>query len=341
MNYKIAILSTLILLFSIQGFSKQQETFHPDTIRMQMPNGTTIESRSNYNGKNDLSGNLHVNEMLGIFLKRWAVLNIKDLDPNKAILITCSKQKEYLDDNEDIISIEEIVAKTKIVFPVDKPAALVLRGKHKLELNSQLAIYFDTLDQLRELESYDFSKVLINIDLQMHEKPIWSLKGAPHVSWFNINNDHSTKLLHQRTVTPHNNVQINLSSGTSLENIKGNWNGSFYTVWTIQLGGKMGAKHAFTLGYEFMYDFSSGKQNVNHWVDLGYSPNTSLNPNKPRWYFLSVGYLATQAGDLFKEDSFRIGVNKQINKHVSIVPQIYFNDFFKNATPGFKIRINF
>ena len=109
---------------------------------------------------------------------------------------------------------------------------------------------------------------------------------------------------------------------------------------TIQLGNKSIAKQAFSLGYEWMYDFSSGKENINHWVSLGYARNFTNNPNKSSWFGLNLGYLAKRNGDLFEKDSFRLGIEKKIHKNVSIVPQFYFNGFLKDAYPGFKIKIH-
>jgi len=342
MTNKIVILSGLLFLFSIKAIASNETKFHSDTIRMQMPNGTTIESRSNYDGKNVLAGNLDIKNALSDFITRWAALNIEELDPSKAYHIKCTKQKEYihLKDNQNIISIDEVTIQKRIYFPTDTAIALVIKGNNKLELNSKLAIYFSSIKQLEELKEYNFSQVLKNTDTEILKSEDWHLKSSPFVAWIKIQNDYTATLVHQNNTLSANNDMIILTAGTSLENVKGNWNGSFYTKMTIQLGNKSLAKQAFSLGYEWMYDFSSGKENINHWVDLGYQRNFSKNPNKGNWYGLNLGYLAKRNGDLFEKDSFRLGIEKKINENISIVPQIYFNDFFKDAYPGFKIKIH-
>ena len=340
MTNKIILLSGLLFLFSIKIFAADENKFHSDTIRIQMPNGTTIESRSTYDGKHDLAGNLEIKNLLNVFLTRWAVLNIAELEANKAILIKCSTIKEYDKDIQHTITIEEIASTRSISFPTDTAIALIIKGNNKLELSSKVAIYFNTIKQLEELTKYDFPQILKNTDQQIRKENDWYFKSSPFVAWVKINKNYSAELLHQNTTMATANDQIILSAGTSLENIKGNWNGSFYARMTVQLGNKNLAKQAFSLGYEWMYDFSSGKENINHWVDLGYQRNFSKNPNKGDWYGLNLGYLAKQNGDLFEKDSFRLGIEKKVTENISIVPQIYFNDFFKNPYPGFKIKIH-
>ncbi len=342
MTNKIVILSGFLFLFSIKAFAGNENKFHSDTIRMQMPNGTTIESRSNYDGKNVLADHLDIKNLLSNFLTRWATLNIKELDPTKAYLIKCTSEKEYihLKDNQNIISIKEVAVQKKIYFPVDTAIALIIKGNNKVELSSKLAIYFSTLKQLEELNQYDFNQILKNTDNEALRNNDWYLKSSPFVAWVKIQNDNTAELVHQNNTLSANNDQIILTAGTSLENVKGEWNGSFYTKMTLQFGNKSLAKQAFSLSYEWMYDFSSGKENINHWVNLGYQRNFSKDPNKGNWYGLNLGYLVKRNGDLFEKDSFRLGIEKKINKNISVVPQIYFNDFFKNAYPGFKIKIH-
>ncbi|MRT93122.1 hypothetical protein [Ancylomarina sp. 16SWW S1-10-2] len=344
MNYKIGILSTLLLLFSFQAFSSPKTSFYPDTLRMQMYNGTTIEYRCNYNGDKSLVDNLNINKALDSFMKRWAVLHIKNLDQNKAMHIKCGTTRglaeSYAEVVENTISIEEMPIPTKVIFPTEESVALLIKGKHKLDLSPELAIYFDSLEQLKELESYDFSKILAGVDLQMTKNSGDVFDKVPLVSWMKVKEDDSVDMIYTRRVLPHPNDMILINGGVTLENVKGEWNGGFYADMIFQMGSKLLYKQAFKVGYEWMYDFSSGKQNINHWVSLGYSRNFSLNPSKPDWYGLNIGYLAKGNGDLFKKDSFRLGVSYRIHNNVTLVPQMYFNDLFKNVTPGLKLRIN-
>lgn len=342
MTNKILIISGLLFLFSVKAIAKNTNNSYSDTIRMQMPNGTTIESRSTYDGKHALVNHLEIKTVLNDFLLRWATLNIKELDPNKAYHIKCKKEKEYihLKNNQDIITIDELSIQKKIYFPVDTSIVLLVKGNNKLEFNSKLAIYFSTIKQLEELKEADFNQILKNTDKEILKNSDWYLKSSPFVAWVEIQNDNTAELLHQNNTLSGTKDQIIISAGTSLENVKGDWNGSFYANLSLQLGSKSLAKQAFSLGYEWMYDFSSGKENINHWIDFGYQYNFSKDPNDPSWFGLNLGYLVKRNGDLFEKDSFRLGIEKKIHKNISIVPQIYFHNFFQDVYPGFKIKIH-
>jgi len=342
MKHIIKLIGVVLLfsIFSFNAFSSNDKYFHPDTIRMQMPNGSTIEFRGTYTNDSEIEKNIDFKNTLGSFLKRWEVLNIKNLDSNTPIKITCTKLKHFQVEKQIVITIEEKSKKQQITFPLDNPVALTIKGKHTLELNSELAIYFDKIEQLQELANTDLSKTFENIDKQLHQTGEYQLSEMPFSAWLKIKNDNSAKLLNKQNLIPQSIDQIILSGGTSLENVKGDWNGGFYANMSFQLGRKSTPKHALKLEYEWMYDFSSDEKNINHWISLGYAQNHSRNPNKTNWVEITTGYLIKRKGDLFDKDTFRLGVNKRIHKNVSVEPQIYFNDFFEDVYPGFKIKIH-
>jgi len=338
---KIIGVLLLFISFSFNAFSSNEKYFHPDTIRMQMPNGSTIEFRGTYTDESEIEKNLNFKTTLGNFLKRWDVLNIKKLDPNNPIKITCTKVKHFQVEKQIVITIEEKSKKQQITFPLDNAVALTINGKHSLELNSGLAIHFDKVEQLKELLNTDLTKTFKEIDKQLQQSGEYQLSELPFSAWLKIKDDSSAKLLNKQNLIPQSVDQIILSGGTALENVKGNWNGSIYANMTFQLGSKATPKHAVKLEYEWMYDFSSSSdRNINHWISLGYAQNLSRDPNKTNWLGTTFGYLVKRKGDLFDKDTFRIGVTKRIHKNVSVEPQLYFNNFFKDVYPGFRIKIH-
>jgi len=341
---KVLCLFLLFSLMTISGFARGEKTVFPDSIRMQMPNGTTIECMNLYDGRNDLTGQILVKQHLTDFLKRWSVLKMNGVSNQQSMLIVCDAKQEYFKDYENTITIKHVPYKAVLSFPMDKALALAKKGQHRVEFldqNYTLAINFDSIEQLEELISYNFDQILKNTDAQLHTTENAYLNNNPFIAWIEVKADNSAKLLHKRQITDIATNNIWISGGTFLENVKGNWNGGFYANMTFELGDKLMPKDAFSMEYEFMYDFSStNNPNINHWMSLGYARNLSKNPNKTNWLGLSLGYLVKQEGDLFEKDSFKLGVNKRLSKNISIVPQMYFNDFFKNVTPGLKLRIN-
>lgn len=339
MKYIYSLLSTftLILLFSAHASASVDKVYHPDTIRMQMPNGTTIEYKGSYTDKSTLIKTFNLKEQLTEFLKKWDVLNVKNLDANKSYKITCTSIKRYQEELQLILDIEEKAFKQRVVFPSDKVAALSFKGRNLLIVSPELSIHFDRLEQLRELAKMDLSQTLHNADKTLHD--YYYRNNKSFNAWIKVKENQSTEIISHQNLTSDAD-QILLLGGASLENVKGKWNAGIYMSMTMLLGNKGNLNHAFKFEYEWMYDFSSSKKNINHWLTLGYARNISSNPNKTNWLGLNVGYLVKRKGDLFDKDSFRIGVNKRVHRNVSIEPQLYFNGFFKDIHPGIKLKIN-
>ena len=82
----------------------------------------------------------------------------------------------------------------------------------------------------------------------------------------------------------------------------------------------------FTLSYRQILP----PDNVPHYM-LTFNPSFSLS------------WLKKNRGDFFEKNTFRLGLGKiyMPKTAISVEPQIYFNDFFKHATPGVKINIGF
>ena len=105
-------------------------------------------------------------------------------------------------------------------------------------------------------------------------------------------------------------------------------------------------KNKYFTDYEILYDFmqahlNSGFKEFNGFLSVGYEKNFSLDPNKPSWYGISVGYLVFRENEFFEKNTFKIAVHKQINNSITLKPEIYFNDFFKNGSPGLRIQVAF
>lgn len=55
---------------------------------------------------------------------------------------------------------------------------------------------------------------------------------------------------------------------------------------------------------------------------------------------MSVGYLLNNRGDVFEKNTFKLGAPGIQNGRLHIVPEFYFNDFFKNFSPGVRMVIS-
>lgn len=97
--------------------------------------------------------------------------------------------------------------------------------------------------------------------------------------------------------------------------------------------------------YEILYDFNNpigdDKFAINGFLSLGYEKNFSLDPEKANWYGISAGYLVDRGNTFFEKNTFKIAVQKRINNSITVRPEIYFNDFFKNGNPALQIQFTF
>lgn len=104
-------------------------------------------------------------------------------------------------------------------------------------------------------------------------------------------------------------------------------------------------KNIYSAEWNMMYDFSDSNENkffeLNHFVSVGWEHNFSNTPMEDKWYGISVGYLVKRNNDFFKENTFKISVKKKINDTISLKPELYFNDFFKNVYPGIRFSVAF
>lgn len=110
--------------------------------------------------------------------------------------------------------------------------------------------------------------------------------------------------------------------------------------------GKKGVfKNTYAVDYSIMYDFSESNENkfyvLNHFISLAWEHNFSNNPDKDKWYGFSAGYLVKRNGDFFKDNTFKVAINKKINNTFTVQPELYFNDFFKNIYPGVRFSVAF
>lgn len=67
-------------------------------------------------------------------------------------------------------------------------------------------------------------------------------------------------------------------------------------------------------------------------------------PNKALGNFellstLSVGYLIRRSGNYFEKNTFRLGLPGVATGRLQIEPELYFNDFFKNVSPGIRLSL--
>jgi len=85
------------------------------------------------------------------------------------------------------------------------------------------------------------------------------------------------------------------------------------------------------------------KGNLSRFITLetySMQKNTSRNNVQLIDHF-SFSYLVKQQGDVFNKNTFRLGLPGVQFKFLRLTPELYFNNFFKNVSPGIKLSLVF
>lgn len=122
------------------------------------------------------------------------------------------------------------------------------------------------------------------------------------------------------------------------------YRGKFLTDFSGELGLLLNhkglLKNQFYVSNNLMFFFDAENRAViNNFTSIGYKRNFSNQKEKPNWLGVELGTLTKKSGDIFKPNTIRLGVNWQVGKSITVSPQLYFNGFFQQVSPGFRIGI--
>ncbi len=99
-------------------------------------------------------------------------------------------------------------------------------------------------------------------------------------------------------------------------------------------------KNNYYLSYNQLSFFDDkSKVNLNGFANIGYRYNFSNDIKSPDWLGVEFGYLVNRNGDLFEKNTFRLGVNWEIGKYISVSPQLYFSG--SSTYPALRIGFGF
>ena len=90
---------------------------------------------------------------------------------------------------------------------------------------------------------------------------------------------------------------------------------------------------------QLSYFDDKSKVNLNGFANIGYRYNFSNDIKSPNWLGVELGYLVNRNGDLFEKNTFRLGVNWEIGKYISVSPQLYFSG--SSSYPALRIGFGF
>ncbi|WP_346856278.1 hypothetical protein [uncultured Draconibacterium sp.] len=205
-----------------------------------------------------------------------------------------------------------------------------------------MKLFIDDLDNLSFFLSEEFEKkAQQSEDFMKKEFGEKYKKGI--VAWLDLRGD-EVKAHYQNNISKNLDMLL-LSGGIGSGWIKNTFVSDINFRLGVSFSKKGMFKNLYAVDYSMMYDFSESNENkffeLNHFVALTWEHNFSNTPVSDKWYGFSVGYLVKRNNDFFKENTFKIAVNKKINDTFIVKPELYFNDFFKNVYPGIRLSVAF
>ncbi len=331
----------IVLLIVLSCFLTTDAFGKSDIIRLQMPNGVTVEYKMLYHRDKIYSSYYSklVREQktfkknLDNFLKRWKVLGITNLEGKKPL---------YIKDVGLEIRITERNDKTTVFFPKDTKLALMVKGKHKLDLfltYADVFVYFDKIQQLEELSQYDIEKILKEGDEKLATVSADKKnKRRPLEAWLSVDKDNSVGLVYQKLIQRFSTNFISLSFSPNIENINGSWLSGIEP----NIGVVFNDKWRLDFGYEFKYNFSDKHTtNISHWGNFRAMVKSKFFSND--WVGISAGFLFKQRGDFFDNHKFRFGFPVSYD-NFTVTPEFYTKGFFKKTEKDnayFGVKISF
>jgi len=133
-------------------------------------------------------------------------------------------------------------------------------------------------------------------------------------------------------------IELNAGAGAGL--VKSAWVADLSFRIALGFKSKGVLRYSPYLSSNLVFDFDSESNiNINTFLNLGYQWNMNHKTEKRDLLGVELGYLISKQGNLFGENTFRLGFNWFPVKGVSVSPQLYFTDNFKTMYPG--IRIGF
>jgi hypothetical protein len=109
---------------------------------------------------------------------------------------------------------------------------------------------------------------------------------------------------------------------------------------SLQLNQKGILRNQIYVSNNLIFSFNeSNSAVINNFTNVGYRRNFSNQRDKPNWLGVEFGTLTKRSGDIFQPNTMRFGFNWKAGKHITVAPQMYFDGFFKNVSPGFRIGI--
>lgn len=334
------LLTIFLVAIATNGFSNEKIKVRADTVRIKFENVllevATFDLKINTLEKADVGSK--VNELL----KAIENIEIKAPEIGERIIISYSGLVGGKEIDFKRLQLKTTNIENKTIVVKDGKFLETDFGNVVLEMEDEnylVRLHVEKLEDAKAIISPDFNVKIIAADSEIPEN------RKKTCGWLVENSSGAFNSYFMGEVPPETLDMLELNAGV----VSGLIHNEFVTGFNFRFGlafAKKGIlKHKYFADYELLYDFSDAERasqfDINGFLSLGYERNFSMDPKKANWYGISAGYLVNRGNDFFEKNTFKIAVHKQISNSIILKPEIYFNDFFKNGSPGLRVQIAF
>lgn len=191
---------------------------------------------------------------------------------------------------------------------------------------------FITVSDLSQLISLDLAGCMEKTISKLPEKTRWSKAIS-----YECKNESIVELDNKSLKMDVLELQMGVGAGL----IKNKW----VTDLSFGLGlgfNYKGMRRGPNVSSNMIFGFDTeNKMNINTFLNVGYSWNFNKESEKANFLGFDIGYLIVKNGEMFGENTFKIGATWSPAKNINVSPQLYITDNFKRVFPGIRIGFGF
>lgn len=246
----------------------------------------------------------------------------------KKIAVNESFIIDYLPQNK--LSVQPADKAEKIIFEGNKLRANVYKNQCRINSSKYKAdIRFNDIESLIDTSNLNYIMKIFN-SLPSKNRHAYSYH-------FTINKGEINPLKHM----DHKNgdmdfIMLEFGAGTGI--VKNQLITDLSAKFALQFNKKGYWKNQFYVSNNLLYMFDNNdKIQLNHFL----KNNFSSDPKKTNWIGVELGYLTNRNGDFFGKNTFKLSVNWDIGRYMSISPGLYMTDNFTKFYPGIRLGVGF
>jgi hypothetical protein len=218
-------------------------------------------------------------------------------------------------------------------FSISEDKGMTTDFKHRAILidaksNTQIDLAFDEISEIVET---DFSQVMTGITANL---PIQDR----HLRYLEYRPDETNQIALTKNKPTGNLDMLSLMAGVGANVYQNQFLTDFTGEIGLQLNHKGILRNQFYVSNNLIFSFDPSST-INNFTNIGYRRNFSHQKDKPNWLGVELGTLTKRSGELFQPNTMRLGMNWNAGKGIIVSPQLYFNGFFQQVSPGLRIGI--